>query len=88
MPRVCQFSGKKTKSGRTYARRGLAKAKGGVGKKTTGKTLRRFKPNIQRVRAVVNGRVVRVKVAAKFLRRGLIEKPVKRTWRPDDATTE
>lgn len=85
MPRVCQFSGKKTRSGRTYARRGLAKAKGGVGKKTTGKTLRRFKPNVQRVRAVVGGRVTRVKVAAKFLRRGLLEKPVKRTWKPEDA---
>ncbi len=83
MPRVCQFSGKKTRSGRTYARRGLAKAKGGVGKKTTGKTLRTFKPNIQRVRAVVDGRVVRVKVAAKFLKRGVIQKPVKRNWRPD-----
>ena len=34
-------------------------------------------------RAVVNGRVVRVKVAAKFLRRGLVEKPVKRNWKPD-----
>ena len=84
MPRVCQFSGKKTRSGRTYARRGLAKAKGGVGKKTTGKTLRQFKPNIQRVRAVVDGRVVRVKVAAKFLKRGMVQKPVKRNWRPED----
>jgi len=83
MPRVCQLSGKKTRSGRTYAHRGLAKAKGGVGKKTTGKTLRTFKPNIQRVRAVVDGRVVRIKVAAKFLRRGQVQKPLKRTWRPD-----
>ena len=83
MPRVCQFSGKKTRSGRTTARRGLAKSKGGIGLKTTGRTLRTFKPNIQRVRAVVNGRVVRVKVAAKLLRRGVIEKPVKRTWKPD-----
>ncbi|MDJ0523312.1 MAG: 50S ribosomal protein L28 [Planctomycetota bacterium] len=83
MPRVCQISGKKTRKGRTYARRGLAKAKGGVGKKTTGKTLRQFKPNIQRVRAVVDGRVVRVKVAAKYLRRGLVEKPVKRNWKPE-----
>ncbi|MDF1702550.1 MAG: 50S ribosomal protein L28 [Planctomycetota bacterium] len=83
MPRVCSISGKKTRSGRTYTTRGLAKSKGGVGKKTTGKTLRRFKPNIQRVRAVVDGRVVRVKVAAKFLRRGLVQKPVKRTWKPD-----
>ena len=84
MPRVCSISGKKTRSGRTYARRGLAKAKGGIGKKTTGKTLRQFKPNIQRVRAVVDGRVVRVKVAAKYLRRGLVQKPTKRTWKPGD----
>ncbi len=84
MPRVCQLSGKKTTSGRTYARRGLAKAKGGIGKKTTGRTLRKFKPNIQRVRAVVDGRVVRIKVAAKFLRRGLVVKPVKRNWTPGD----
>ena len=83
MPRVCQFSGKKTRAGRTYTTRGLAKAKGGVGKKTTGKTNRRFKPNIQRVRAVVNGRVTRVKIAAKYLRRGLVQKPTKRNWKPE-----
>jgi large subunit ribosomal protein L28 len=85
MPRVCQFSGKKTRSGRTYTTRGLAKAKGGVGKKTTGKTLRQFKPNIQRVRAVIDGRTVRVKVSAKLLRRGVIEKPKKRNWKPEQA---
>jgi large subunit ribosomal protein L28 len=83
MPRVCQYSGKKTRSGRSYSTRGLAKAKGGVGKKTTGKTLRQFKPNIQRVRAVVNGRVVRVKIAAKYLRRGLVQKPLRRQARSD-----
>jgi len=82
MPRVCQISGKRTTIGRQYTRRGLAKAKGGVGKKITGKSPRTFKPNIQKVRAVVNGRVVRIKVAAKYLRRGLIEKPpVKRRRR-------
>ena len=83
MARVCQFSGKKTRSGRQYTTRGLAKSKGGIGLKTTGKTKRRFKPNIQRVRAVVNGRVVRVKVAAKLLRRGVITKPQKRNYKPD-----
>ena len=85
MPRVCQFIGKKTRSGRTYTTRGLAKSKGGVGKKTTGKTLRKFKPNIQRVRAVIDGRTVRVKVTAKLLRRGVIEKPQKRNWKPEQA---
>lgn len=83
MARVCQYSGKKTRSGRTTARRGLAKSKGGIGLKTTGRSLRTFKPNIQRVRAVVNGRVVRVKIAAKYLRRGVVQKPMKRNWKPE-----
>jgi len=78
MPRVCAISGKRTTVGRTYSRRGLAKKKGGVGKKITGKNPRTFKPNIQRVRVVVNGRVVRMKVAAKFIRRGMVTKPVRR----------
>ena len=40
MSRVCQITGRKTASGHKVARRGLAKAKGGVGKKTTGITKR------------------------------------------------
>ena len=80
MPRVCAISGKKTTIGRQYTRRGLAKKKGGVGKKITGKSPRTFKPNIQKIRVVVNGRVVRMKVAAKFIRRGMVIKPpIKRT---------
>ena len=75
MPRVCAISGKKTTIGRQYTHRGLAKSKGGVGIKTTGKSARKFKPNIQRIRVVVNGRVVRMMVAAKYIRRGLIVKP-------------
>jgi large subunit ribosomal protein L28 len=78
MPRVCAISGKRTTVGKQFARRGLAKKKGGVGKKVTGHDPRLFKPNIQRVRAVVNGRVVRLKVAAKYIRRGMVEKPMRR----------
>jgi len=47
MSRVCQVTGRKTQVGKQYARRGLAKAKGGVGKKTTGVCLRQFKINLQ-----------------------------------------
>ena len=47
MSRVCQITGKKTTVGNSYARRGLAKRKGGVGKKTTGITRRKFKVNLQ-----------------------------------------
>jgi large subunit ribosomal protein L28 len=75
MPRVCASSGKRTRIGRQYTRRGLAKKKGGVGRKITGKTPRTFKPNIQKIRVVINGRTVRMKVAAKFIRRGMVTKP-------------
>jgi large subunit ribosomal protein L28 len=85
MSRVCSISGKRTHAGRQYTRRGLAKRKGGVGRKVTGNNLRMFKPNVQKVRAVVDGRVVRVKVAAKFIRRGMVVKPPKRTWKPEAA---
>ncbi len=82
MPRQCALSGKRTTIGRQYSRRGLAKKKGGVGKKITGKTARTFKPNLQKIRVVINGRTVRMKVAAKFIRRGMVQKPSRRQWPP------
>jgi large subunit ribosomal protein L28 len=80
MSRVCQLTGKRTRYGRSIARRGKAKYLGGVGRKITGITNRPFKPNIQKVRAVVDGQVVRVRVSAKAIRNGLIVKPVKRDY--------
>jgi large subunit ribosomal protein L28 len=85
MARVCQYSGKKTVTGRQYTRRGLAKRKGGVGRKITGNNLRVFKPNVQKVRATVGGRTVRVRVSAKLLARGVVTKPLRRTWTPSEA---
>ncbi len=82
MSRVCFFTGKKTRAGRSIARRGKAKRLGGVGKKVTGVTKRKFKPNIQKVRAVIDGRVCRIKVSAKAIRMGLVQKPVKRNYKP------
>lgn len=86
MSRVCFFTGKKTRAGRSIARRGKAKHLGGVGKKVTGITKRKFKPNIQKVRAVIDGRVCRIKVSAKAIRMGLVEKPVKRNYKPAEKT--
>ena len=82
MPRVCPFTGKKTSAGRSISRRGKAKRLGGVGRKITSRTKRKFKANIQRVRAVVDGAVVRINVSAKAIHNGLIVKPVKRNWTP------
>ena len=82
MSRVCHFTGKRTISGKSISRRGKAKRQGGVGKKVTGVTKRKFKPNIQKVRAVIEGKVCRVRVSAKAIRMGLITKPVKRNYQP------
>jgi large subunit ribosomal protein L28 len=87
MARKCFFTGKRTIAGRSITRRGKAKYLGGVGRKVTGVTNRQFKPNIQKVRAVVNGRVVRIRVSAKAIRMGLIVKPPKRDWTPPQPQT-
>jgi len=63
MPRVCHFTGKKTSFGKQITHRGKAKYLGGVGTKITGLSNRKFKPNIQTVRAVVDGQVRQVDVA-------------------------
>jgi large subunit ribosomal protein L28 len=84
MSRVCLFTGKRTKSGNSIKRRGKAKYLGGVGRKITGITKRKFKPNIQTVRAVVEGKVRRIKASAKAIRMGLVQKPLKRRYKPEE----
>ena len=70
MSRTCQITGRGTTTGRSIARRGLAKAKGGVGIKTTGITKRKFKVNLHDKRLWVPelGQWVRVKVSSRGLR--------------------
>jgi large subunit ribosomal protein L28 len=68
--------------GNSIARRGKAKYLGGVGRKVTGVTKRKFKPNVQKVRAVVDGTVCRIRVSTKAIRTGRVEKPVKRNYKP------
>ena len=82
MPRVCHFTGKKTTIGRQKTHRGKAKYLGGVGTKCTGISARKFRPNIQKVRALIDGQVVRIKVSTKALRMGLVAKPVRRNYTP------
>jgi large subunit ribosomal protein L28 len=84
MARVCYFTGKRTGSGRSIARRGKAKYLGGVGRKVTGISKRKFKPNIQKVRAVIDGKVCRIKVSAKAIRMGLVQKPPRRNHNPSE----
>lgn len=47
MTRICDLTGRKSSSGRSYALRGIAKKKKGIGLKVTGCTNRRFLPNLK-----------------------------------------
>ena len=70
MSRTCQITGKGTRSGGHIARRGLSKASGGIGLKTTGVSKRTFKVNTQTKRVWVAelDRHVKVKLSARALK--------------------
>ncbi len=78
MTMQCALTGAKPGRGVKYSRRGKAKYLGGVGKKVTGKTKRRFLPNLQRVKIEIDGTVQTVRVTVKAIRSGLAKRPVKR----------
>lgn len=80
MPRVCHFLGTKTKSGNRKRYRGRPKYLGGVGIKITSKTKRTFKPNLQTVRAIVDGVPKKVKASTKAIRIGLVVKAARRKY--------
>ncbi len=88
MPRKCFFTDKGTTSGYQYTHRGKAKYLGGVGIKVTGRTKRKFKPNLHNVTAVVDGSIKRIKVSTKAIKNGLIVKPLKRKYVYKPQTTE
>jgi len=75
--RPCVFTGRKAVYGNKKTYRGKAKYLGGVGKKITGIARRKFRPNLQKVRCIVDGQVKRVWVSAAAIRSGLVIKPVK-----------
>jgi len=74
MPKVCEICGKGTGTGNSIVRRGKAKKKGGIGLHTTGINRREFRPNLHKVRAVVDGRKVRLVVCASCIKRGKVTK--------------
>lgn len=71
---ICKVCGKRPLNGNKIARKGLAKKKGGVGKKITGITKRRFKPNLQKIKVMVNGSVRRIRVCASCIQAGKVQK--------------
>ena len=78
MTMKCELTGARPSGGNKYARRGKAKYLGGVGIKTTSCKKRTFKPNLQTVTTMIDGRPVRVKASVRAIRQGLVVKPVRR----------
>jgi large subunit ribosomal protein L28 len=70
MSRKCVICKKGAITGNSISRKGLAKKKGGVGKKTTGITKRKFKPNLQPKKIKVDGKVKKVLVCTKCIKKG------------------
>ena len=74
MAQSCRICGKIPVVGNQIARRGLPKRSGGIGLKTTGISKRKFRPNLQRVHAVLDGKRCRLMVCVKCLRSGRVRK--------------
>ena len=85
MAKICELTGKGSIKGSHIWRSGKAKKKGGIGTHITAITKRRFMPNLQRVKALINGEVRYIRVSAKALKQGLVVKAPKRTWKKETA---
>jgi large subunit ribosomal protein L28 len=85
MARICELTGKRPMKGSIIWRSGKSKKSGGIGTHITAVTKRRFFPNLQRVKALVDGEVRYVRVSTSAIKKGLITKAPKRTWKKEAA---
>jgi len=85
MARICELTGKRPMKGSIIWRSGKAKKSGGIGTHITAITKRRFFPNLQRVKVLMNGEVRYVRVATSAIKKGLIVKAPKRRWKKEEA---
>ena len=85
MGKICEVTGKGPMKGSIIWRSGKSKKSGGIGTHITAITKRRFFPNLQRVKALINGEVRYVRVTANALKQGLVVKAPKRTWKKGEA---
>ena len=74
MSKVCSICQKGPIPGNKYKRRGQIKRTGGAGSKIVGKTLRRFMPNLQRIKIKIKGTVKRAYVCTSCISAGKIAK--------------
>ncbi len=80
MPFVCHFTGRKSSFGKQRTWRGQAVKRGGFGLKPTGITRRKFRPNLKKVTAMIDGRPQIILASTRAIREGLVIKPLKRKY--------
>ena len=67
-------------------RSGKPKKQGGIGTHITAITKRKFRVNLQRVKALLpNGEVRYIRVATSAIKKGLVVKAPKRNWKKPEA---
>jgi len=81
MARICELTGKRPMKGSIIWRSGKSKKSGGIGTHVTAITKRRFMPNLQRVKALVDGEVRYIRVSTTAIKKGMVIKAPKRAWK-------
>ena len=85
MAKICELTGKRPMKGNIIWRSGKAKKSGGIGTHVTAITKRKFMPNLQRVKALIDGEVRYIRVSTRALKKGLVTKAPKRNWKKTEA---
>ena len=88
MARICELTGKRPMKGSIIWRSGKSKKSGGIGTHVTAITKRRFFPNLQRVKAIIDGEVRYVRVSASAIKKGMVTKAPKRKWNKEQAAAK
>ena len=74
MSRVCEICGKGGNNANRVRRRGKAKKEGGVGRNVTNRSGRTQKPNLKKVKAIVDGSPKRIKVCTQCIKAGKVKR--------------
>lgn len=74
MLKKCALCKKGELSGKLVTRKGQYKSKGGTGSKIARWTMRRFLPNLQKMRIIINGHPKKAYICAKCIKKGNFQK--------------
>ena len=72
MARICELTGVGPRKGSIIWRSGKKKKLGGIGTHVTAITKRKFMPNLQRVKALIEGEVSYIRVTTRALKKGMV----------------